>query len=140
MNDCSRGRRACLLLLATLPLGISRWSSSSYSFDPHDPETRLAQLRRLAPEVVPPESAARIGHSYLESHADASLEAGIIRAVWPEGFAAPAEPTLLAPGELKDRLAAACREDFRHRRIVRVSNWHLALTEARLCGLIAMHV
>ena len=138
MNGCSPGRRACLLLLATLPLGIWQWSRLSSSLDPHDPETRLAQLRRLAPEIVPPESAARIGHSYLASCPDASLEAGLVRAVWPEGSATPGEPTLLAPGELKDRVASAVREDFRLRRIVRVSNWHLALTEARLCGLIAM--
>lgn len=138
MNDFRPVRRTCLLLLATLPLGIWQWSSSASSLGLHEVERRLARLRRLAPEVLPPESAVRIGRSYLESRLDTSLETGLVHAVWPEGSATTPEPALLAPGEVKDRLAAAVREDFRHRRIVRVSNWHLALTEARLCGLVAM--
>jgi hypothetical protein len=137
VKEFCRARRSCLALIAALPLGLSRWGRLSSSADPHGQEWPFAELGRLATVILPPDSAQKIGRIYLGAHPDPDLEAGLLKALWPEAdpFLAHGPP---APRELRLRLAAAVREDFRQRRIVHVDNWHLALTEARLCGLIAL--
>jgi hypothetical protein len=122
-------RRTCLIsLLALTPPLVARtiWSTGGSS-----PLRQLAQLMALLPR----DSAIEIGQAYLRTYVDGALE---------RSGAAALAAVLVAPGvlrsdELKRRLAESVRDDFRARRIVRVGQWHLALTEARLCALVALH-
>jgi endonuclease/exonuclease/phosphatase family metal-dependent hydrolase len=126
-------RRMCLLAALgaaakALEGRFAEWGTSTDS--PH--EGRLtAELLNLLPR----DSASAIGSEYLRTHRDAMLETGLARALQLETPSKHAP----GPGELKRRLASAARADFRHGRIVRVMNWHLALTEARLCAWVARH-
>ena len=127
-------RRAFIAGLASLPLAFSLWRG--IAFEAGGADVAVRELRSLARALWPSESAAAIGRAYLRSRKDESLERELVSALWPSPPLGKAHRAI-SRDELRNRVAEAVREDFRQRRIVRVRNWHLALTEARLCALVA---
>ena len=135
MSPTDAARRAFIVGLASTPVALLL--SRGISFEPGGADSALAELRSVARALLPIDSAAEIGWAYLRSRTDESLGPELVRSLRVGSPDADGHRAISA-AELRTRLAAAVREDFRQRRIVRVGNWHLALTEARLCALVAL--
>jgi hypothetical protein len=135
MSPTDTCRRAFIMGLASAPVALLL--SRGIGFESGGADSALAELRSVARTLLPMDSAAEIGRAYLHSRTDESLGLELVRSL---GAVSPGVDghRSLSPAELRARLAAAVRQDFRQRRIVRVRNWHLALTEARLCALLAL--
>ena len=135
MSPTDAARRAFIIGLASTPVALLL--SRGIGFEPGGADSALAELRSVARALLPIDSAAEIGRVYLQSRTDESLGLELVRSLWV-GSPGADRHRALSPSALRKRLTAAVREDFRQRRIVRVGNWHLALTEARLCALVAL--
>jgi len=99
--------------------------------------TRTAMESRLIDLFSRPDSAARIGRSYLRATPDEADRGKLLAAILD------AEPKLGSPRrrdsrELRRLIAAQCRREFASGRTAQVDGWIIARTEARLCALAAL--
>jgi len=121
-----------LVWLGLLGLGPLRAPTAVADRTPSDPRT--TRLKKIVPHT---ESAVVIGREYLRV-APADRE--------PERLAALissccGERVFDSDGDaLRRSLVRRTRQDFAEGQIVRVHGWMLSVTEARLCGLVALCV
>jgi hypothetical protein len=83
-------------------------------------------------------SAAAVGRAYLAGHPG---EAGIDHLVTQLGEALrrwDCEPDRADCMTLRVAMSRLVKEDFASSRVVKVDGWVLSLSEARLCGLVAL--
>jgi len=121
-----------LVWLGLLGLGPLRASTAVAHRTP--PDSRTTRLTELVPHT---ESAVVVGREYLRM-APAERE--------PERLAALissccGERVFDSDGEaLRRSLVRRTRQDFAEGQVVRIHGWMLSVTEARLCGLVALFV
>ena len=129
------GRRhflSCLVWVGVVSLGPLRASAAVAHRAP--PDSRLVGIKELVPHT---ESAVVIGREYLRV-APAERDPGRLAALISSCCG---EPVFDSDGEaLRRSLARRTRQDFAEGQIVRLHGWMLSVTEARLCGLVALCV
>lgn len=119
-----------LVWLGLLGLGPLRVSIAVAHRTPSDPRT--TRLKELIPHT---ESAVVIGREYLRM-ASADREPGHLAALISSCCG---ERVFDSDGEaLRRSLVRRTRQDFAEGHIVRIHGWMLSVTEARLCGLVAL--
>jgi hypothetical protein len=129
-------RRFLAWLLGSLALGApfaSRLARADADLPLRD---TLPWLDRLIPH---PESAARLGRSYLEAHpehADRPLLLSNIERAAMSGLGSASTPA--DPAQLVAGLQQAVRRDYAQGEVVSVDGWILSITEAQLYALAAM--
>jgi hypothetical protein len=132
-------RRECLVALGiasalAVHASSGQWSRSLL------PGMSGRDLREGPLGFLPWESAAEIGRAYLHAYPlDALEKATPLNDLLGSLVASFQGDDALVRSRTKRQLAAAIRADFRSGRIVVIDNWHLALTEARICALVALH-
>jgi hypothetical protein len=93
-------------------------------------ESVVLELESLLDDVL---SAVAIGKAYLlQTPAENSVQ------VLGDRLFGDIRWAVLFHSDLRSVLADRVRRDFRDGRIVRLRSWGLALTEARLCALVAL--
>ena len=133
MSAQEMSRRALIIGLASIPFA---WELRRAIFvQSGSAWTDLEDLCSVALELLPKTSAAEIGRAYLAVHRDEFLGYELVRELRSGPHQQLRDRTLFRR-ELRARVRGTVREDFRQRRMVCVRNWHLALTEARLCALV----
>jgi hypothetical protein len=93
---------------------------------------------RLAAVFRQRTSAAAVGRAYLAGHPG---DAGVDHLVTQLGEALrrwDCEPDRADRMTLRAAMSRLVKEDFARSRVVKVDGWVLSLSEARLCGLVAL--
>lgn len=131
-EDGRRGFLSRLVWLGLLGLGPLRASVAVAHRTAPDP--RLIRLREIVPHT---ESAVVVGREYLRmapAERDPGRLAALISSCCGEGL-------FDSDGEaLRRSLVRRTRKDFAEGQIVRLHGWMLSVTEARLCGLVALYL
>jgi len=91
--------------------------------------------RRLLALLSRPDSAATVGRAYLRLRPD-EAEADLLVRLLAQSLSGPAD--LDDEAKLRRAMARSLSADFDQGRLVNVSGWLLAETEARLCALAAL--
>jgi hypothetical protein len=127
--------------LRSLLLGMLAKASSAcrYPGDGQGPGQPAAPAW-LSSVITAPESAARLGRSYLDLHPD---ESNMNRLLADIEAAVSGDRGALTPNPNADRIAAVLQRvvgaEYTRNQVVAVSGWVLSRTEARLYALVSLN-